>query len=199
MLGLASIGAGAIHLALGPAHMTEWKVLGYGFLAAGVAQISLGLLLLVTGSRRVLVLATLTTLGLIGVWLASRTTGLPVGPSAGQAEGVGVADLLSFALESVVALGALILLRRPSAGLAPAGRLAVRSVLSAMALTVVTTTGVAVAAPSHGHDDAPCPTQAIALGIDANGNGADDNIERYFACELHRVHSDHKPGDPAYK
>src|SRR4051812_10496380 len=30
-LALASAGAGAIHLALGPAHMAEWDVLGYGF------------------------------------------------------------------------------------------------------------------------------------------------------------------------
>ena len=36
IVGLASLGAGVIHLALGPAHMTEWAVLGYGFFVTGV-------------------------------------------------------------------------------------------------------------------------------------------------------------------
>lgn len=196
-LALASVGAGAIHLALGPEHLSAWAVLGAGFYVSGALQVLGGAWLLLTESRRLLVLGAAGSLLLLGVWVMSRTTGLPLGPQAWAAEPVGRADLLCVALESVVALGALILLRRPTAGLAPAGPLAVRGVLSGVALAVLATTGVAVAAPGHHHDhlpgDAPCASAPAPTGVDANGNGADDGVEAYFGCRLRHSH-DHPAG-----
>lgn len=122
----------------------------------------------------------------------SRTTGLPLGPEQWQAESTGRADLICIALEAVVGLGALYLLRRPTAGRAPAGRLAVRGVLSAVALTVLATTGVAVAAPSHLHQGGPCPLKPVLTGADTNHNGADDGNEAYFGCLLRHEHDNHK-------
>ncbi len=192
-LALASIGAGAIHIALGPEHMSEWNVLGTAFYSAGTLLVLFGLLLLRRAGRAVLVTGALGSLALIGVWLVSRTSGLPVGPQAFQPEGYGVADLICVGLEAVVALGALTLLRRPAAGLVPAGRGTARIVLSGVAVAVFASTGVAVAAPSHDHG-APCPTTAVTSGVDANKNGADDGIEAYFACKLLHSHDDGHTG-----
>jgi hypothetical protein len=190
-LALASIGAGVIHIALGPEHMSEWVVLGTGFYAAGVLQLLFGLVLLRRGGRALLAAGVLGSLAFIGVWLVSRTTGLPVGPQAGVPEGYGVADMICVGLESVVAIGALTLLRRPAAGTAPAGRGTARTVLAAVAVAVFASTGVAVAAPAHQHG-AACPTAAVTTGVDANHNGADDGVENYFACQLLHEHDDHK-------
>ncbi len=195
-LALMSVGAGVIHLALGPEHMREWVVLGSGFLASGVLQLVWGAALVKTESRRVLALGALGSALFVGVWLVSRTTGMPLGPGAFTPEGLGVADVLCVVLESLVALGAVILLRRPSAGHAPAGRVAVRSVLSGVFLSVLATTGVALAAPAHDHGGgssgtAPCPTSPVATGVDANHNKADDGVEAYFGCLLRHEHDHH--------
>lgn len=190
-LALASLGAGAIHVALGPEHLSEWVVLGTGFYVAGVLQLLFGLALLRKGGRALLTVGALGSLAFIGVWLVSRTTGLPVGPEAGVPEGYGVADLICVGLEAVVALGALTLLRRPAAGNAPAGRGTARTVLAAVAVAVMASTGVAVAAPAHDHGQA-CPTKAVTTGVDANHNGADDGVESYFSCQLLHEHDNHK-------
>jgi hypothetical protein len=189
-IALACIGAGSIHLALGPAHMSEWAPLGVGFVLSGVVQVLLGLVLLRWSARLPLAAVAVLTSGLAAVWLVSRTTGLPVGPGAFSPDPVGRADLICVGLESVVALGALILLRRPAVGLTPTGRRTTwLSVLAATAI-VGSSTGVAVAAP-HGHEHAPCPSTPVPSGVDANGNGADDGVERYFTCVLHESHVVH--------
>jgi hypothetical protein len=194
-LALSSVGAGAIHLALGPEHLSEWVVLGTGFYLSGFLQLAWGVLLLRAESRRLLALGALGSVLFIGVWLVSRTTGLPLGPEAGHAEAVGRADLLCVALEAVVALGALTLLRRPAAGRDPAGRLATRSVLAGVALAVLATSGVAIAAPGHphevGHEVGDCPPVATRTGVDANHNGADDGVEASFGCQLLHEHDHH--------
>ncbi|MCU1595032.1 MAG: hypothetical protein JWO12_2424 [Frankiales bacterium] len=191
-LALSSVGAGAIHVALGPEHMSEWAVLGIGFYVSGFLQLAWGARLVMTESRRLMAFGVFQSVLYVGVWLMSRTTGLPLGPQQWQAESSGRADLICIALESVVALGALYLLRKPAAGHAPAGRLAVRGVLSAVALTVLATTGVAVAAPSHEHSGRPCPLKAVLTGTDNNHNGADDGNEAYFGCLLRHEHDHHK-------
>jgi hypothetical protein len=66
-----------------------------------------------------------------------------------------------------------------------------RLVLSGVAVAVLASTGVAVAAPGHEHGSA-CPTTAVASGVDANHNRADDGIEAYFACKLVHEHDHHK-------
>ena len=192
-LGLASVGAGVIHLALGPEHMQEWAPLGLGFYASGVLQVLWGAALLGRERRWLLRSGALGSLLFVGVWLMSRTSGLPAGPDAWRAEATGRADLLCVALETVVALGALILLRRPTAGLAPAGPVALRSALSGASLLVLATTGAAVAAPGHSHVvPKDCPTHIVTWGVDKNHNNVDDGTEYYFVCELKRAHEGHK-------
>ena len=115
----------------------------------------------------------------------SRTTGLPLGPEAFVAEPFGVADLLCCALEAPVAVGALLLARRPDALRRPlTRRLAV--VLAGVAVMIGSAASVAVASPAHHHhescDSAPVPTGTL------DSHGVDTGVTAYFACRLRHEH-----------
>jgi len=62
-------------------------------------------------TRTVYVVGALGNALIVTTWVVSRTSGLPFGPGAGEPEPVGVADLMSTALEVVVVVGTLLLLR----------------------------------------------------------------------------------------
>jgi hypothetical protein len=49
----------------------------------------------------VLVAGTIVTIGIVAVWLVSRTAGLPIGPRAGEAEQIGVGDAFATMIELV--------------------------------------------------------------------------------------------------
>lgn len=78
--------AGLIHLALVPEHLGEWWVYGVFFVAVAWTQ---GLLawLLLRRSERISTLFTgiASTIGVIGVYVLSRTSGLPLVPPPGNA------------------------------------------------------------------------------------------------------------------
>lgn len=198
-LAVAAAGAAVIHLSAAPSHLGEWPPLGLAFLAAAVLQLGWAAALLRRDSRRLLAAGAVGMLALVATWLASRTTGLPLGPHAGTAEPVGLADALCVLLEVPVAAGALLLLRRPAGLTRPAGR-RTRAALAGVALAVTAAAGVAVAQPPHhGHAHPAATTSAdlpgtpmVETGVDANTNGVDDGVEAYFAGELLKGHDDHE-------
>lgn len=106
----ASLGAGIIHFAVAPSHFEEYWLFGAFFLLAGLFQVATAALLHINPSRSLL--ATMGVVnGLIGViWLASRTTGVPVGPDSFTAEEIGLADATSTVLEVLVVAGTFLLL-----------------------------------------------------------------------------------------
>lgn len=109
----ASAGAGAIHLAMVPAH-TESLVDALGFAAAGWLQLGFAVALLTRRPPRVaLTLAVALNAVLIGLWAWSRTAGLPLGAHEGIAEPVGAIDLVAVCLEAVVIVTALAMLLLP--------------------------------------------------------------------------------------
>ena len=181
-LALAAAGAGAIHLALGPEHLSEWALLGAGFYVSGTLQLLWAALLV--RRERLLTVGALASLLFVGVWLVSRTTGLPFGPERWQAEAVGRADLVCVGLESWVAAGALVLARRPGLGRSGRRRSA-GALVAAAALVVLASTGAAVASPAHEHQ---CPQAAVRSGVDADHDGADDGVQDYFRCQLLHEH-----------
>lgn len=103
--------SGLIHLLYAPAHFEVGADAGLFFVVVGLDQLAAGLLLL-TGLFLVPVagLTLLGTLGVIGLYVASRTTGLPFGPHPDEAETTGLLDLLTALFEAmVVALLAVVL------------------------------------------------------------------------------------------
>ena len=107
--------AGVIHLAFAPDHIKEYLPFGISFYVMGVGQLVGALAVgLWSRSRRLLFAAVVANVGLCGLWLVTRTVGLPIGATPWTAEKVGVADVtcVAFQLTLAVLLGALII-RRP--------------------------------------------------------------------------------------
>lgn len=108
---VASAGAATIHFAVADQHFAEYVLFAVFFVAVGLAQLGWALAV----SRPTPTVYAVGAFGnaLIAVtWVASRTTGLPFGPEAGEPEPVGIADAVSTAFELAIVVGALVALRR---------------------------------------------------------------------------------------
>ena len=94
----ASLGAAAIHFALGPHHVEELGALGLGFYLAAIIQVIIPAALLVARHRagrafRSIVLAGVgVNVVILAAWAVSRVVGLPAGPEPWIPEAIGVAD-----------------------------------------------------------------------------------------------------------
>ena len=102
-----SFAVGVIHAGVCPEHFREATLFGLFFAAVAVAQLLWAATVIRRVSRSVLTTGIALQLSAAAVWLASRTTGLPVGPERWHREGIGVLDVVSTLIEVVVALGAI--------------------------------------------------------------------------------------------
>jgi FtsP/CotA-like multicopper oxidase with cupredoxin domain len=96
---LFTLAAGLIHLAVAPEHLREYVPFGVFFLVVGSAQIVLAVELASRPTRRLALLVAASSALLIGLWIVSRTVGLPVGPHPGEPEDIGLPDVLCNLLE----------------------------------------------------------------------------------------------------
>ena len=97
-------------------HFREYWLFGLLFAIVAPAQVAWAeVVRRRPDDRRVLLAGALGNLGIAAVWVASRTTGLPVGPHPGEPEPVGIKDLLATYDEVLVAIIVAVLLTR-SAG-----------------------------------------------------------------------------------
>jgi hypothetical protein len=161
-LAAAAVGAGAIHLAVAPEHLTEFPLLGVGFVLTAAAQFLWAGLVLRRDSARLLRIGALGSLLFVGVYAVSRTVGLPLGPEAFEAEPFGTADLVCCGLELAVAAGALGLATSTRTLYSPL-RARAATVLAALLVTVGASTAVALAAPGeHGHAAETAPAACTA-------------------------------------
>jgi hypothetical protein len=152
----ASLGAGLIHLAVVSEHASEWWLYGVFFLVLGVLQIGWAALAL-EGSRLAAPgLYAAMNAAIIGLWIVTRTTGLPVGPEPWKAEAVGTVDLLCSALEAVVVVLLVLAVQRPdvqeSAPLTKAQRRMIAvGALAAAAVTLVALQAHPLVVGHYGH------------------------------------------------
>lgn len=106
----ASLGAGIIHFAVVPSHFGEYWLFGAFFLGAGLFQVATSAIFLFTLNQSLVAMSVVVN-GLISlIWLASRTTGLPVGPHPFSAEDVGSTDATATVLEVLIVAGGILLL-----------------------------------------------------------------------------------------
>lgn len=109
--------AGTAHVWAAPEHFAEWWGYGSFFAVVGALQILYGGSWLVLrfdfSSVRVLaVLGIIAHAGLIGLYIITRTIGIPpIGPEAGEIEPVQAIDLVSKASEALLILLLLLTLR----------------------------------------------------------------------------------------
>jgi hypothetical protein len=94
-----SAGAGAVHALVGPAHVREDLLYGAFFVVAASAQLCWALIVVVRPDPRVLFAGIVGNAGIVLLWAATRTFGIPLGVAAGRREAVGVLDLTCAALE----------------------------------------------------------------------------------------------------
>src|SRR3954468_7545938 len=77
----AALGAAAIHAYVAPEHLREWWLYGGFFIGVTGVQLALALLVLRRPTVAVLLGGIWGTVPLIGIYVASRTTGLPLAPA----------------------------------------------------------------------------------------------------------------------
>ncbi len=113
MLALASIGAGVIHFWVTPDHFEEFALFGVFFLLLGVFQVVWAGAALLKPNAAVLLAGVTASAAVIATWTVSRTAGLPIGPEAGEAEPLGLLDVLATTLEGLIVLtGTFLLVHR---------------------------------------------------------------------------------------
>lgn len=188
----ASLGAAAIHFALGPHHVDELGDLGLGFYLAGIVQVIIPGALLVARHRarrafRSIVLAGMgSNATILAAWVVSRVVGLPAGPQPWTPEAIGVADSVSAALEVlVVAMGVVLIRRAPASAEQPRGR-SVR--LQSLAL------GPAIALIGVATSFALFSPDGVA-GHGAAGHGADCHSHGLMEAPFVRPKATTKPAD----
>jgi hypothetical protein len=96
-----ALGAGAIHLAQVAVHLEEGWIFAAFFLVVGAVQVIAALLLVRTWPVLWFWFGIAGSAAVIGVWVVSRTIGLPFGPEPGQAEALGTADAAASLSEAI--------------------------------------------------------------------------------------------------
>ncbi|HEX6568955.1 MAG TPA: hypothetical protein VF015_07315, partial [Acidimicrobiales bacterium] len=119
LVAAACVGAAVIHFAYAPPHLDEAASHGAFFLAVAWAQLGAAVALARwRDARWPWWAAAGLNAAVIGVWVVSRTIGVP----GSDAESVGFADVLATGLEAVAVAGALVALR-PAVARRPVVRL----------------------------------------------------------------------------
>jgi hypothetical protein len=179
--GLASLSAGAaaIHFAVIFEHFAEYALYGVFFLVVSWAQLIWAAVVLWRPSRLWLWLGLAGNALVVAVYVASRTTGLPLGPDVGHPEPVGGLDVVSTVLELALVAGCAALLWRPSLADSPVRRMGpvarVASLAAVPAFVVAVTAAVmtpALAGPEGPAGMASKPGTPAAPGMGDMGTTA---------------------------
>ena len=83
---------GVIHIGAGVDHFDEFALYTVVFSGLAVAQIAWAALLVWRPSTAWLTLGCALQVGIVALWVASRTTGVPIAPKAWVPEEIGIAD-----------------------------------------------------------------------------------------------------------
>lgn len=106
VMSAAALSAAVIHVRVSPEHFAESIRYGVFFVAVALAQASYAALVLTRPSRPIVTAGAVGNAAVVVLWLVTRLVAVPLGPDAGEVEGVGVLDVLASALEAVVVVAA---------------------------------------------------------------------------------------------
>jgi hypothetical protein len=134
---VAGVG-GLIHIGAAVDHAAEFPFYTGVFVALAMLQLTWAAMILRRPSRRVLLFGCAFNAGIVGLWVASRTVGVPVAPRPWVPEAVGVADLLetSGELITVIAIWSVLMSTRMAIARTVAERVA-PVLLSVLLLSVL--------------------------------------------------------------
>src|SRR3954451_3078639 len=111
LLASAALGAALLHAAFAPGHFAETWSHGLAFAVMAWLEVALAVALVAFPSRRVFALG-LLNLGIIGIWLMSRTIRAAFGPTPWMVEDIGAHDLIATGLEALLVIGCATMLWR---------------------------------------------------------------------------------------
>jgi hypothetical protein len=174
MIAACLTGAGVVHLAMVPAHMSGWALEGWAFLATAALQFALAVGFILRPRRWMAALTIVSSAALIGAWWWTRYKTMPFGPLEHTFESPTPVDVTCVILEGVAAVVAAVALVRPrlTAGW-KAHTIVFASVIPVAALLAG---GLAVTSPSaSAHSDTAAGTghshSKDDLGFYLLGNG----------------------------
>jgi len=121
MLTLFSLVVALLHANVTNEHFREAFLFGMFFLAMACGQALWAALFILRPSRRLIAIAAVGNVVIIMVWLASRTTGLPLGPTPWRAEPIGAIDVVCTFIETIICVTAVKLLVRTDRDVPRAG------------------------------------------------------------------------------
>lgn len=153
LLTVLSLGAAAIHFGAAPDHFAEYWLFGLAFTVVAWFQAIWAAIWVYVARppRSMAILAVLVNAATIGVWLWSRTVGLPIGATPGVPEPLGPADAIADILELALIAGVVVTTWLPP-GSAPlrAERRALHILRTLATVAAIVATGYALAslAPS---------------------------------------------------
>ena len=164
-----SAAAGVIHLAMVPAHATEWLPEGIAFAVAGWLQFGLAIGFFVRPSARLLRVSVVANLAFIAAWAVTRISGMPWGPEAGTLEKAGLVDVSCVTAEVLLIVVGYELIARPDrwAGLSARGRKA----FGLLPIAVLVVSSAAIASPSATHHTHGTPAGGTTSAAAATGAG----------------------------
>jgi hypothetical protein len=123
LVGVCVIVSGSAHGLVTQEHFQEWWGYGVFFLATAICLIGFGLALItdaidprympgdVNRVRRLMyALGAIGNMSILGLYLLTRTTGIPFGPGSGSVESVGMIDLVAKTAEMLATVGLVVLL-----------------------------------------------------------------------------------------
>lgn len=170
---VANVACAVIHFVMTPVHLQGSAVLGAGFLVAAWAQLGVAMWLLRGGGRIPHVASLAVNVVIAGVWLVSRTVGLPVGEAG--AEAVAFTDATATGLELLAVVLAVAMLARPRrwrlSGVAAAGATSVGTVV---VVAMASAAAVAGITGGHAHEDTGAVPHAVGVST-GHGHAGQDN------------------------
>jgi hypothetical protein len=104
-LAIMSVATAVIHFAVAGPHFQEYWLYGVFMLVAGWLQLLWAIAAIARPSRLLLRGGVILNLGVVAVYIVTRTAGDLIGPGAHSAEEIGFGDVLCTALEAIVAAG----------------------------------------------------------------------------------------------
>lgn len=188
---LASLGlaAGAIHLAMAPIHAGSSTTEALLFAGAGWAQILLAIAVIIWPSRTVFAGTLLVNAAIIGVYIMSRTVGVPFGDQPWDATSVSGIDLMTTMFESGIVAITGMLLVRPELGYRRDGGSALRfetlAASSALPVLVLFAASIGLADPGLAQHGGSGGAAALAGG-DGHGGTTSANDPSLVALASNR-------------
>ena len=143
-----SLGAGLIHIVAAVDHLEEYTLYALFFAVLALAQFAWGIALYQSQTRKLMMIGAVTSMLVVTLWLASRTTGLPIGPTPWSPEPVGAIDTIASADEFLLALLVTFELRAPADS--PLA-IAFRRIVTGAGLWFIMLSSLALIATKHAH------------------------------------------------